>query len=614
MYNPACVVNLHLHHPPPRRSPQPAKTTSPRAPEGTCCGILIDTEGGLVLAHASCLGPLLERGDLDLDHDTLSLTLKEDWRCEVLLQRKEEGRGSERQVGERVSGVLVSTVPGVDTSSPHTPHVDELSDEDGGVSGRRGLSESKVIITPRAFERFPSTVVHLFHCPRLRESLESLMPDPAWELLDRKDVKADNNNNSINNNNNSSNSHKSWEADEQRLLSCFIVIRLQQWQPYISPLPIRSTTDCAVGETVEVCSTPFGGLKAQAFFNSYSRGVVSNLAGKDNCLLLSDARCILGGEGAPLYTFHRHGSSSVRCVTGVIVASLCWKNQEWVGFCVACDIAAVLQSAPTVLRHLHRDRYGLVSPLPQPLTGRLASHGVPSPEVVMIKVGSTWGSGVVVEADTGVILTCSHVIKEAHLYPVEVQRGRVKGEGGRTRVLYRQHPVVQQFDLAVVQAAPPSSTDLPHPPPPSPLTVAEPVEGTEVFVVGHALFGAEHHLPPSVTSGVISKVIRVNRVPVMIQTTCAVHPGASGGALVDTKGHLLAIVVCNTRDNSSGASFPHLNMSIPVCAVWPVITRFLRTRDARHLERLRLANSAVDTIWSLGFTQDTGMSPKASKL
>ncbi|KAL8558735.1 hypothetical protein ACOMHN_036402 [Nucella lapillus] len=609
MYNSACVVNLHFHPSPTRptvASTQGAKTP----PSGTCCGILADSQKGLVLAHASCLSPLVENGDLDLA--TLSLTLSEEDRrlsVEVLLQREEE------RSRERVLGVPVSTVP---DSNPAVLHAKKIlpSDQDAVCGKDVRKAERK----GQAFERFPGRMIHFFHCPVVRESLHALMPDPTWELLDRKDnTKADLNNNNNNNSNNNSSSHidnTKAEADTQTLLSSFVIIRLQNWQPYTSSLGLRSTKDCCVGERAEICSTPFGGLKPEAFINSHSRGIVSTLAGKDNCLLLSDARCILGGEGAPLYTFrHSFTTSSVRCLTGVVIASLCWKNDEWVGFCVVCDISVVMDSALPFLHHLRQDCCPRSFPHDGYKKGSAVSQGMCGPEVVMLKVGSTWGSGVVVDADTGIVLTCSHVIKEAHLHPVEVGRlERKEGTMEKGRVLYRQHPVRHQFDLAVVQTTAPRAATPPATPCTPPLAVAAPVVGMEVFVVGHALFGAEHHLQPSVTSGVISKVIRVKDVPVMIQTTCAVHPGASGGALVDSKGRLLATVVCNTRDNSSGASFPHVNMSIPVLSVWPVISRFLHTRDARHLENLTMKNNAVDTIWALGSTQDTGMSPKASKL
>ena len=35
------------------------------------------------------------------------------------------------------------------------------------------------------------------------------------------------------------------------------------------------------------------------------------------------------------------------------------------------------------------------------------------PNVVLVKVGRVWGSGFVIDARKGLILTCSHVIKDA---------------------------------------------------------------------------------------------------------------------------------------------------------------------------------------------------------
>lgn len=36
--------------------------------------------------------------------------------------------------------------------------------------------------------------------------------------------------------------------------------------------------------------------------------------------------------------------------------------------------------------------------------------------MVLIRVGHTWGSGVVIDKAQGLILTCSHVVKDAYKY------------------------------------------------------------------------------------------------------------------------------------------------------------------------------------------------------
>jgi S1-C subfamily serine protease len=43
--------------------------------------------------------------------------------------------------------------------------------------------------------------------------------------------------------------------------------------------------------------------------------------------------------------------------------------------------------------------------------------------------------------------------------------------------------------------------------------------GDTVYVIGHAIFGEDKNLEPTITSGIISKVTRSNDVPVMIQVS-----------------------------------------------------------------------------------------------
>ena len=41
--------------------------------------------------------------------------------------------------------------------------------------------------------------------------------------------------------------------------------------------------------------------------------------------------------------------------------------------------------------------------------------------------------------------------------------------------------------------------------------------GERCYVIGHALFGKEYHFPASITRGVVSSVLKHNKVPVLIQ-------------------------------------------------------------------------------------------------
>lgn len=68
--------------------------------------------------------------------------------------------------------------------------------------------------------------------------------------------------------------------------------------------------------------------------------------------------------------------------------------------------------------------------------------------------------------------------------------------------------------------------------------------GDPVVVVGYGALGRS--CGPSLTCGIVSKAISLNNQPVMLQTTCAVQAGASGGAVVQKhSGELLGKEPCS---------------------------------------------------------------------
>ncbi|GJM88971.1 hypothetical protein PR202_ga05560 [Eleusine coracana subsp. coracana] len=105
-----------------------------------------------------------------------------------------------------------------------------------------------------------------------------------------------------------------------------------------------------------------------------------------------------------------------------------------------------------------------------------------------------------------------------------------------------------------------------------------PTAGSSVYVVGHGLLGPRAGLSSSLSTGVVSKIVNIlsaqhshltgtmefgNRdIPVMLQTTAAVHPGASGGALINSQGLMIGLITSNAK-HGGGSTIPHLNFSIP---------------------------------------------------
>ncbi|XP_041365771.1 peroxisomal leader peptide-processing protease-like [Gigantopelta aegis] len=524
--------------------------------DGTGSGIMIDTVQGFIITHASLLGAIVLK-DQHLQNvvlsqlDSLSEEIVGHVSVEVILERSSRDNSSKHYLSQ---DVLLSKYQSALVSSTITSRNPDLSTHAGSV-------------------------VSLFKCGRFENALKHLTPQRDWQFTDTSDDGKLNNNVSL------KEKHDA-EVITFKLLPYCLLIKVDNLVPYKSALSVRSPTLCHIGEAAEICATPFGNLFPNVLVNSYSRGVISNLAGKNRCIILTDARCIPGSEGGPLYTL----VDSNRCLTGMIVTSLCWKNSEWIGLSLACSIDEILENLATSGVSVKSARNTISSLWKH--THSMENISAMFENIALIKVDNSWGSGVTIDPVRKIVLTCSHVIKHGRSHTVNL-KPKPNGDFLKCEVLWHSPPT-EQFDLAVVKYSGHSQRHA------ATVSPGVPTEGSLVYVIGHGVFGAEHNLSPSVTVGVVSKVITVNQIPVMIQTTCAVHPGASGGALIDKHGHLVGIVVCNAKDVSSGACFPHVNLSIPMNTIWPVIHKYCSGGDVGVLNSLHLKNPAIDNMWTLG--------------
>jgi len=328
--------------------------------------------------------------------------------------------------------------------------------------------------------------------------------------------------------------------------------------------------------------------------NSVSRGVISNIAGKHRELILTDARCIPGGEGSALYVQR----DSCYSLVGMVLAPLCWKQNEWIGFSIACSLRPVLQS--------FLDKSGQqYSPDLYAISNEVDIFSPALQSLVLVRVGRIWGSGIILDKEEGLVLTCSHVVREHGNNKVKVVLSYPYWWSVPAQIVYSS-PTGSVLDVAVLRV--PfrlrASQDITHVPSCS--------AGQEVLALGHALFDEHFRLGPTVTSGVISKIVCFDNRPIMIQSTSAIHAGASGGALVSAKtGQLLGVIVCNSRDVISGASYPHVNMSAPMELIAPIIRKYLDTKDVDVLSDLHLKCPEVERLWQI---QRAAIEARKSKL
>lgn len=140
-----------------------------------------------------------------------------------------------------------------------------------------------------------------------------------------------------------------------------------------------------------------------------------------------------------------------------------------------------------------------------------------------------------------------------------------------------------------------------------------PSPGLKAYVIGHGLFGPQSDIFPSVCPGVVAKVVEAKMpqsyqsnfqqissgcIPAMIETTAAVHPGGSGGAIVNSYGHMIGLVTSNAR-HGGGTVIPHLNFSIPCAVLEPIFCFSKDMQDFSLLQNLDKPNELLSSVWAL---------------
>lgn len=104
-----------------------------------------------------------------------------------------------------------------------------------------------------------------------------------------------------------------------------------------------------------------------------------------------------------------------------------------------------------------------------------------------------------------------------------------------------------------------------------PLTIADDdaEKGEIVIGAGYPFFSSTL---PTVTRGNISRVSKC-----MLQTTCCVQSGSSGGPIVRSNtSELLGIIVCNVI--TSTTLYPKLNMAVPASIIKGPIDDYIKTQ------------------------------------
>lgn len=152
------------------------------------------------------------------------------------------------------------------------------------------------------------------------------------------------------------------------------------------------------------------------------------------------------------------------------------------------------------------------------------------PSIVVVKVGKTTGTGVIID-ERGYIVTNHHVVKTAAKYGVKVRLNNGTELTGTVAWSGRA------YDLAVIRVTSPGTL-----PALNLASTASLKRGHHVLAIGHP-YGYEF----SVCEGIVSNLGRTIELDSgevlnnMIQTTAPINVGNSGGPLLNQNGELIGI-------------------------------------------------------------------------
>lgn len=199
------------------------------------------------------------------------------------------------------------------------------------------------------------------------------------------------------------------------------------------------------------------------------------------------------------------------------------------------------------------------------------------------------GSGVIVDAAEGLIITNHHVVADASQITVRLSddrslRAKLLGSDPGTDVALLQ---VEAEDLVEIDFADVS-------------TVAV---GDYVVAIGNP-FG----IGQTVTSGIVSALGRAginnNNYEDFIQTDAAINQGNSGGALVDMEGSLIGI---NTAIISGSGGSNGIGFAVPTDMVATVMEHLRRDGEVRRgLLGVTIADATPDIVAALDVQVDYG--------
>jgi S1-C subfamily serine protease len=219
----------------------------------------------------------------------------------------------------------------------------------------------------------------------------------------------------------------------------------------------------------------------------------------------------------------------------------------------AIQISGYRETAPEKIS----DTLVKIPALPRSVTPLSEGTSALQAAVVTVKIEGAHGSGFFISRD-GYLLTNHHVVTENKFVTVKLTTGRqLPGEVVRTN---------KTRDIALVKVNESGMTALP-------LRLDAPEVASEVYAVGTP---RDEKYSTTITKGIVSAYRTENDLS-LLQSDVAIHPGNSGGPMVDRFGNVVAASVAGLTISGVSVS---INFFIPIADALKFLAVELVEQDA----------------------------------
>lgn len=230
--------------------------------------------------------------------------------------------------------------------------------------------------------------------------------------------------------------------------------------------------------------------------------------------------------------------------------------------------------------------------IPEQYLQQVNPKNPPPQELLKPRPFSSIGSGVIVDPKNGIVVTNSHVIRNAEIITITLMDGR--------HLKARKIGEDPSTDIAVLQIKPERLQSLP-------VGDSDKVKvGDFVVAIGNPFGLNSYGNSQSATFGIVSAMkrsdINLEGIENFIQTDAAINPGNSGGALVTTQGELIGI---NTGIVSPSGGNVGIGFAIPINMVRDVTQQILQFGSVqRGIMGIFVQHLTPELAIAMGYSQD----------